>query len=46
LTGNVIFEETKNRSISVHSSGILEGLEKIYKADRVVKELRAGKIVQ
>lgn len=46
LPGNVIFEETKNRSVSVHTSGILEGLDKIYKADRIVKELRAGKIVQ
>ncbi len=46
LPGNFIFEETKNRSVSVHTSGILEGLEKIYKADRIVKELRAGKIVQ
>jgi hypothetical protein len=46
LPGNVIFEDTKNRSISVHSSGILEGLEKIYKAERIVKELRAGKMNQ
>ncbi|MBI3004742.1 MAG: S46 family peptidase [Ignavibacteriales bacterium] len=44
LPGNIILEETKNRAVSVHTAGILEGLEKIYKAERIVKELRAGKI--
>jgi hypothetical protein len=46
LPGDVIFDETKNRTVSVHSAGLLEGLEQIYKADRIFKELRAGKIVQ
>ena len=46
LPGDVIFDETKNRSIAVHSAGLLEGLDKIYKAERLVKELRAGKISQ
>jgi hypothetical protein len=46
LPGDVIFDDTKNRTVSVHSSGLLEGLEKIYKTERLVKELRAGKIVQ
>jgi hypothetical protein len=45
LLGNIIFDETKNRSISVQTPGILEGLEQIYKADRIAKELRTGKIV-
>ncbi|HLF20434.1 MAG TPA: S46 family peptidase [Bacteroidota bacterium] len=44
LPGNIILEETKNRAVSVHSAGILEGLERIYKADRIAKELRSGKI--
>ena len=44
LPGDVIFDDTKNRSVAVHSSGILEGLEQIYKADRISKELRNGKI--
>ena len=44
LPGDVIFDDTKNRAVSVHSSGLLEGLEQIYKAERIVKELRAGKI--
>jgi hypothetical protein len=46
LPGNVIFEETKNRTVSVQTPGILEGLEEIYKADRIAKELRSGKIAQ
>jgi hypothetical protein len=46
LPGDIIFDDTYNRSVAVHSSGLLEGLEQIYKADRIVKELRAGKIVQ
>ena len=46
LPGDVIFDDTSNRSVAVHSSGLLEGLEQIYKAERIVKELRAGKIVQ
>jgi hypothetical protein len=46
LPGNIIYDETTNRSVSVHSAGLLEGLEKIYKADGLVKELEAGKIVQ
>jgi len=46
LPGDIIYDETTNRSVAVHSAGLLEGLEKIYKADRLVKELEAGKIVQ
>jgi hypothetical protein len=46
LPGNIIYDETTNRSVSVHSAGLLEGLGKIYKADGLVKELEAGKIVQ
>jgi hypothetical protein len=46
LPGDVIFDDTYNRSVAVHSSGLLEGLEQIYKAERIVKELRAGKIVE
>jgi hypothetical protein len=46
LPGDIIFDDTKNRTVSVHSSGLLEGLDHIYKIERIVKELRAGKIVQ
>jgi hypothetical protein len=46
LPGEFIFVEDKNRTVAVHSSGILEALENIYKADRIVKEIKAGKIVK
>jgi hypothetical protein len=46
LSGNFIFDNSKNRTVSVHTSGILEILEQIYKADRIVKELRLGRIAQ
>jgi len=46
LPGNFIFDDTKNRTISVHTSGILEALEQIYKTERLVKELRSGKIAR
>ncbi|GJQ21378.1 MAG: hypothetical protein HBSIN02_17330 [Bacteroidia bacterium] len=44
LPGDFIFDDTRNRCVSVHSAGILEALEDIYKADRIAKELRAGSI--
>jgi hypothetical protein len=46
LPGRFIFDDTKNRTVSVHSSGLIEGIDKIYRAERIAKELRAGKIVQ
>ncbi|MBN1398083.1 MAG: S46 family peptidase [Bacteroidetes bacterium] len=46
LPGSFIFDETKNRAVSVHSAGILEVLEQIYQAKRIVNELRSGKITQ
>lgn len=45
LPGDFIFDDTKNRCVSVHSGGILEAVEDLYKADRIAKELRNGKIV-
>jgi hypothetical protein len=45
LPGNFIFDDTRNRTVSVHSSGLIEGMEKIYRMDRIAKEMRFGKIV-
>jgi hypothetical protein len=45
LPGNFIFDDTKNRTVSVHSSGLIEGMEKIYRMERIAKEMRFGKIV-
>ena len=45
LPGDFIFaEDMGNRTVSVHSSGILAGLEHVYKALRIASELRNGKI--
>jgi len=44
LPGDYIFDDTLNRCVSVHSSGILEALDDIYKAERLASELRAAKI--
>lgn len=46
LPGNFIFDDTKNRTVAVHTAGITEALEDIYKATRIVKELLNGKIVE
>jgi hypothetical protein len=44
LPNDLISTDEFMRCVSVHSSGILEALEDIYKAERLVKELKAGKI--
>ncbi len=39
LPGDFIFSEEKNRSVGLHSKGIIEAMKHIYHADRIVKEL-------
>jgi hypothetical protein len=46
LPNDVIYSEEVERAVSVHSAGILEALEDIYKANRIVGEIRAGKILE
>lgn len=46
LPNDVIHSDEEMRCVGVHSSGILEALEDIYKADRLVKELKASKIAE
>jgi hypothetical protein len=41
LGGNYGFDESLNRAVSVHSSAILQALEKIYGARRILGELKA-----
>jgi len=43
LPNDFIHDSEKDRCVSVHSSGILEALEDIYRAERIVNELRSGK---
>jgi hypothetical protein len=40
LSGDYIYDATSNRTISVRAEGIMEALEHIYGADRIVDELR------
>jgi len=42
LPGRFIFDDTLNRTVAVHSNGIIEALRHIYKADRIANELRTG----
>jgi hypothetical protein len=46
LPGSFIYRIEENRNIAVHSSGILEALKKIYKFDRLVKELESGSLAK
>jgi hypothetical protein len=44
LPGNFIFDPTANRTVSVASEGMIEALADIYSADRLVMELKNGKL--
>ncbi len=46
LPGDVIYVDTYNRSLAVHSDAIPEALKHIYHADRLVNEIKSGKIEQ
>jgi hypothetical protein len=45
LPGNFIFRTEANRTVSVHSSGMYEAIDKVYKLKRLSAELKAGKII-
>ncbi|RKH01007.1 S46 family peptidase [Corallococcus carmarthensis] len=42
LGGEYGFDESVNRTVAVHSDAIIEALQKIYGANRVLEELRPG----
>jgi hypothetical protein len=44
LPGQFIFDETANRTVSVHSSGMYEAIKNLYKATRLANELKNGKL--
>ena len=46
LPGHIIYLEENNRSVATDSKGLIEALKYVYKTDRLVKELEAGKIVK
>ena len=46
LPNEYLFLDTAGRAISVDSRGMIQALELIYKADRIVAELRRGAVVR
>jgi S1-C subfamily serine protease len=44
LPGNFIFTTEENRTVSVHSEGMVEVIKDMYKATRLSDELRNGRI--
>jgi Peptidase S46 len=46
LPGNFIFRTETNRTVGVHSSGMIEVLEKIYNLKRISEELKSGEMVR
>ncbi len=45
IVGNFIYLPEDNRMVSVASQAILESLDKVYKAERIVTELKTGNMV-
>jgi len=45
LPGDFIYQPDENRSVAVDVRGILEALDEIYQADRIVQELLQGVLV-
>ncbi len=43
LGGDFWFDERVNRTVAVHSGAIIEALQKVYKADRLAKEIEAAR---
>ncbi|MHB8337083.1 MAG: S46 family peptidase [Ignavibacteriaceae bacterium] len=46
LPGNFIFTTETNRTVAVHSAGMLEAIKDLYKATRLSDELKTGKMVE
>jgi hypothetical protein len=46
LPGDYIYDTKVNRTVAVDVRGILEALDEIYDADRIVLELTTGQLVE
>ncbi len=46
LPGNFIFRTEENRTVAVHSNGMYEVIDKVYKLKRISAELKTGKITK
>jgi Peptidase S46 len=45
LPGSFIFSSEENRMVAVHSEGIIAALKDVYKAERLVDEIKNGKTI-
>jgi V8-like Glu-specific endopeptidase len=45
LGGDYGFDESNNRAVAVHSAALVEALDKVYGAKRIVDELKGGAVV-
>jgi hypothetical protein len=43
MAGDFVYDGTKNRTVAVHSAGMIEGLRKLYGADALADELQGTK---
>ncbi len=39
LVGRFVFDDTANRTVSVHTAGMTEAMRKLYRTDRILEEL-------
>uniref|UniRef100_UPI0025BB5DBE S46 family peptidase n=2 Tax=Ignavibacterium TaxID=795750 RepID=UPI0025BB5DBE len=46
LPGNFIFRTEENRTVSVHSKGMVEAIDKVYKLKRLSFELQNSKMMK
>jgi len=46
LYGAFIYSTEENRAVAVHSSGMMEALKSIYRINRIVEELKTGKLAE
>jgi hypothetical protein len=46
LSGDFIYDPETNRSVGVHSEGILEAINDLYEFERLAEELESGRILE
>ncbi len=44
LSGDFIYDPETNRSVSVHSAGMLEAIKDMYEFERLAEELERGEL--
>lgn len=46
MAGDFVYDGTKNRTVAVHSSGMIEGLRKLYSADALADEIQGSRQIK